>query len=157
MNRRIRPETLPVGALLATYDQPGSYVDCLAASLPRTVSLPQLINAFYGSRAFRLERAMIGVALGRKAGDHEVQRLASAKSDQFSAWSVEARTHDQILLCDFRGATRSWLMVEAEGGGTTIRFGSAVVDAAGPGFRLLLGFHRLYARLLLGSALRALG
>jgi hypothetical protein len=152
---------LPASALLGRYALPGGHVDCYAARLVKAVSLPQLISAFYASRAFRPERWLIGSLLGKSADDHDVARLASGETAVFSAWTVEAREADQILLCDFRGATRSWLMVEAQAdGGTIVRFGSAVVPSARAIdiflMRALMGFHRLYSRILLGSALARL-
>jgi hypothetical protein len=76
---------------------------------------------------------------------------------------VEASAPNQLLLCDFLGNTRSWLMVEPrqDGGVTRLYFGSAVVararDPAGKHrlklrFRALLGFHRRYSRALLSAA-----
>ena len=71
----------------------------------------------------------------------------------------------QLLLGDFSGRTKSWLMaVHVQDGGspcTRLYFGSAVVPArkssggrAGLGFffTALLGFHKLYSRILLRSA-----
>ena len=68
-------------------------------------------------------------------------------------------------MSDFQGRTRSWLMVAgAQSGGldeTRLYFGSAVVPVVsaisgtrtlGVGFRLLLGFHKLYSRALLSAA-----
>ncbi|HET9483682.1 MAG TPA: hypothetical protein VFO79_06985, partial [Xanthomonadales bacterium] len=86
--------------------------------------------------------------------------LASGRADAFAAWSVEGRTDDQLLLCDLHGRTRSWLMSAPLDGGTRLYFGSAVVPVAGrdgratlgTGYRALLGFHRIYSRVLLRSA-----
>jgi hypothetical protein len=80
---------------------------------------------------------------------------------------VEARAPDQVLLCDFMGHTRSWLMVApAEApGGTRLYFGSVVVPErnARTGendmpavHRSLLGFHKLYSRMLLSAGARRL-
>lgn len=146
---------LPPESLLARYDVPGGYVDCLEARVPLRVDLPTLIEAFYNSRAFRFERWLLGFLLGMKAGPPEVRRLAVGEADKFSAWTVEARTSDQIMLCDFQRRTRSWLMVEAQDGRDTIlRFGTAVVRRDVLVFRVLVGFHRLYARCLLAAATR---
>jgi hypothetical protein len=71
-----------------------------------------------------------------------------------------------LLLADFTGATRSWLMSEVvPAGGTRLWFGSAVVPRRhgpggqpqfGAGFHALLGFHRAYSRALLAAAGRRL-
>lgn len=77
--------------------------------------------------------------------------------DSFAAWTVEARARNQVLLRDFTGRTCSWLMVaDADPGpGTRLYFGS-VVFALSPVHAKLLGFHRLYSRLLLRAAARRL-
>ena len=91
----------------------------------------------------------------------------TAWSHDRAAWTVEARGTDQLLLCDFQGRTRSWLMVTPgeHGHSTRLYFGSAVVarvdrrtgrSRMGWGFHALLGFHRLYSRALLRAAQRRL-
>ena len=152
----VRAAPLPPGSLLESYRAAGGYVDCFITEVPRAVSLPQLIEAFYTSRAFRPERWLIGALLGKRADDRDVARLAAGEIERFSAWSVEARREDQILLCDYQSRTRSWLMVQPVPGGTRLHFGSAVVKPGDPIFRALLGFHRFYSRVLLGGALRKL-
>jgi hypothetical protein len=156
MTARVAPAETPSGALLESYRRDGGYVDCFAAEVPRAVSLSQLIEAFYTSRAFRPERWLIGTLLGKRASNADVARLAAGEVKRFSAWSVEARCDDQILLCDYQSRTRSWLMVQPVPGGTRLYFGSAVVKPGDPVFKALLGFHRLYSRLLLKGAVRNL-
>jgi len=157
---KVRAVQLPTGSLLERYRCEGGYVDCFIAEVGQELTLPGLIEAFYTSRAFRPERWLLGTLLRRRADDDDVRRLAAAEVQQFSAWSVEARTTDQILLCDFQGRTRSWLMVAPVAGGTRLHFGSAVVPATSRFdqliFDLLLGFHRWYSRRLLKSAVRNL-
>lgn len=156
----ITERALPPGALLERYRGEGAYVDCLECHFPHPVSLEQLIRAFYSSRVFRPERWAIGVLLGLRATDADVALLAAGRTQRFSAWTVEARTGSQILLCDYQGRTRSWLLVEPTEAGTALRFGTAVVpqtrwvDALL--FKALAGFHRFYARRLLASALAGL-
>jgi hypothetical protein len=74
---------------------------------------------------------------------------------------VEAREENQILMCDFAGSTRSWLMSVPTETGTRLYFGSAVVPhriskngkpSLGFFFTALLGFHKVYSVLLLWSA-----
>ena len=78
---------------------------------------------------------------------------------------MEGREDDQLLLTDFRGQTRSWLMRETGGGAngneTRLYFGSAVTAVRGGdqgddglpvSYRLLMPLHRLYSRALLSSA-----
>lgn len=158
----IAPCALPADALLARYRGSGGFTDCYATDLPRRVSHAEFVEAFYTTALFGLERFVLRVFLGRASSDADAVRLARGESDAFAAWSVEARAPDQLLLADFAGRTRSWLMVAPSGaGGTRLFFGSAVVPRrrSGPrrarmggSFHALLGFHKLYSRLLLGAA-----
>ena len=76
---------------------------------------------------------------------------------------MEGRAPGQLLLADIGGRTRSWLMAAPSEGsaGTRLDFGSAAVPrrsarsgraGLGPLFGALLGFHKLYSRLLLRAA-----
>lgn len=160
MNLGVCEGQLPPGALLDSYRVDGGHVDCYVAEVPRAVDLGQLITAFYTSRVFRPERWLLGLVLGKKANDSDVAELASGQTSCFSAWSVEARREDEILLCDFQSRTRSWLMVRPIAGGTRLHFGSAVVPQKRGADRLvfsaLLGFHRWYSRILLQGAVSKL-
>jgi hypothetical protein len=153
--------TLPPGTLLERYCGKGAYVDCLECQVRHAVNLEQLVVAFYNSRAFRPERWAIGALLGLPATNADVVKLAAGRAQRFSAWTVEARTDNQIMMCDYQGRTRSWLMVEAHGAETTLRFGSAVLAQhrwfERLLFKALTGFHRHYSRRLLESALAGLG
>ena len=123
MNLAVAEAQLAPGALLERYRIDGGHTDCYVAEVPRSVDLGQFITAFYTSRAFRPERWLIGVALGKKADDSDVARLACAQTTRFSAWSVEDRRGDEILLCDFQSRTRSWLKVLPIEGGNRLHFG----------------------------------
>jgi len=102
--------------------------------------------------------------VSKPSSDAQARRLAVGDLDTFAAWDVEARSVNQLLMCDFQGRTRSWLMIApVQSGGSTITrlyFGSAVVPSvnkagrAGLGFafRALLGFHKVYSRVLLSAA-----
>jgi hypothetical protein len=78
---------------------------------------------------------------------------------------VEAREPDQLLVCDYQGKTRSWLMsqatVESGAAVTRLYFGTAIVPVIDKEtgrqrlsffFRALLPFHKFYARALLRAA-----
>ncbi|KPF69954.1 hypothetical protein IP84_03510 [beta proteobacterium AAP99] len=165
---------LPADSLLQPYAQQQAYTDCYGVPAPGAVTLPQLLEAFYTGGVFKLERALIGLLLRRPATDADAQRLARAETQHFSAWRVEERSANQILLCDLAGATRSWLHVgpapagyastSVDASGQWLYFGSAVIptrraDGAvhfGVLFWALLGVHRLYSRVLLAQARRAL-
>lgn len=156
---------LPDGALLGRYAINGGYTDCYATDVSAAVSQAQYVSAFYTTPLFKLERVILKVALSMPSTDSQAEQLAEGAINAFAAWRVEDRTENQLLLTDFRGRTRSWLMVApitVEGGvRTRLYFGSAVVPvknagngkpAMGLGFRLLLGFHKLYSVALLRAA-----
>ena len=158
----VRASALPAVALLAAYLDAGHYTDCYATLVGGATSQAAYLEAFYTSWLFRLERRILALA-SMPSTDHEAAQLAAGTRGHFAAWRVEARTPDQLLLCDALGRTRSWLMCADTGGGTgrTLYFGSAVVPAPGAAPRAkaldfpygaLIGFHRLYSRLLLGAA-----
>jgi len=155
---------LPPAALLNRYAGSGGHTDCYVAELAGAVSHAAFVEAFYTTGVFRLERLVLRFLASRPSTDLEARQLAQGTLASFAAWSVEARTADQLLLSDFTGRTRSWLMVatpRAEAPTTHLYFGSAVVPVRnqasgqvglGFAFRALLGFHRLYSRVLLGAA-----
>ncbi len=151
---------LPPQSLLNDYAQiPENYTDCYCTIVPGDITIERYITAFYNSIGFLPERLLIGWVLGKRANAQSVSKLASDQADEFSAWKVEARSQDQLLLADTSGATRSWLMVELLDSETKLYFGSAVVHRAGVrknprtfGFSALLLFHKAYSRLLLAAA-----
>jgi hypothetical protein len=169
---QVEPCELPQEALLRRYsdshDGVRSYADCFSIQLNQAVSLQQFVHAFYTTPLFRMERTILGM-IGRSSSDEQALSLSQGSADSFAAWSVEARSADQLLMCDFRERTRSWFMVadseRISKPGTQLFFGSAVVPSdrgrarksnMGQGFKLLLGFHRWYSKALLESASAAL-
>jgi len=160
---------LPGNALLDAYRRSGAFTDCYWVAAPYKVSLARYAEAFYTTWLFKLERWIIGWAVNLPSSDVEAKQLATGSLTRFAAWTVEARTETQLLLCDINARTRSWLMVEhVDAGshcGTVLYFGSAVVPIAAaktgerlPGwrFKALLGFHRIYSRALLAAARKRL-
>lgn len=157
----IRRLELPSRALLRQRVREGDYTDCYAAEIRRTVSQAQYVEAFYTTAVFKVERAILRLAVQRPSSDAGAKALAAGTTTAFAAWNVEHRAGDQVLLADFSGRTRSWLMVEPlAGGATRLYFGSAVTQrrgrdgerGMGAAFRALLGFHQLYSRVLLHAA-----
>ncbi|MBI3714616.1 MAG: hypothetical protein HY255_01330 [Betaproteobacteria bacterium] len=155
--------------MLNKYRQEGAYADCYFIDAPRLVSQAEFVEAFYTTPLFKVERLILSLFAGKPCSDLQAKQLACGEIVDFAAWSVEARTANQLLLCDYLGRTRSWLMsVPTEGhGATTTRlyFGSAVVPrrnastgrtSMGVAFHALSGFHRLYSRMLLRAALSRL-
>ncbi|MGA0601505.1 DoxX family protein [Caulobacter sp. KR2-114] len=162
----IEAADLPAGALLGRYAGQGGYADCLVVRVPGHVTQAAFVEAFYTTALFKLERLVLAVLLARPSSDAQARRLAAGQAERFAAWTVEARTADQILLCDFLGASRSWLMsapaaAAGDASATTLRFGTALVPRRGApglglGFRALVPFHRVYAPALLRAAVRRL-
>jgi hypothetical protein len=159
---RIRSSPIPKDSLLARYAGEGGYADCYTAVLERPVTQAEFVEAFYTGGVFKIERLLLRLFLSKPSTDAQVRQLAAGEVDSFSAWQVEGRAPNQLLLCDIQGRTRSWLMVApaAQGSSTQLYFGSAVVPVAdlagkrrmGVAFKALLGFHKLYSRMLLGAA-----
>ncbi|MGH8482587.1 MAG: hypothetical protein ACRES8_09000 [Nevskiaceae bacterium] len=147
---------------MRAYARDGHYTDCWATEIPAAVSHARYVEAFYTTWVFRLERWILAWAIARPSTDEQARQLAAGTLDRFAAWRVEGRADNQLLMRDeFTRRTRSWLMVEPlAAGGTRLYFGSAVVRKAdgrmGGNFSALLGFHRLYSRLLLHAARRRL-
>lgn len=170
MNRgRIEKCPLPANALLGKYARRGCYTDCYTTVVPRTVTHARFVTSFYTTWLFRIERLILKWLVSRPSSDDEARQLAEGHSDTFAAWSVEDRSENQLLLCDLRERTRSWLMVMpiagAPGAATRLYFGSAVVlarssdaEQSSPGllFRALIGFHKLYSVALLRAARSAI-
>jgi hypothetical protein len=156
---------LPANALLRRYLDEGAYADCYRVAVTQSVSQAEFIEAFYTTAVFKLERRLLAWFVARPSTDQQVRDLANERLSSFAAWNVEARVSGQLLMSDMHQRTRSWLMsVPAAGGagsGTLLYFGSAVVPIRdrrsgkarmGFVFRALLGFHKLYSRVLLGAA-----
>jgi hypothetical protein len=156
---------LPGQALLGRYAQRGAYTDCYSADVSRAVSQEEYVEAFYTGAVFKLERLLLAWFASKPSSDAQAKALASGVLNTFAAWRVEARSPDQLLMCDLSGRTRSWLMVAPlhtrDSAGTRLYFGSAVVPVTHKGsgrarrgfpFKALLGFHKLYSRILLHAA-----
>lgn len=160
---------LPDAALLRKYQLDGAYTDCYFVDVARAVSHAEYVEAFYTTAIFKVERKILAMFAARPSTDQQARQLAVGEIQTFAVWSVEARAENQLLLCDFLGRTRSWLMSAAPQGGqpgvTRLYFGSAVVPKKDPAsgqaafgfaFHALKGFHRLYSQALLRSALAGL-
>ena len=155
----------PADSLLAHLAaERSAFADAYTLQLPRTVSLAEFVEAFYTTRLFKLERALITL-FGRPSSDAMARAVARGEGVRLAVWTIEARRPDELLMHEDSGATRSWFRAEAGAAGTTLWFGSAVVPRRRePGgeprmswvFHALLGFHRWYSRALLKAAARRL-
>lgn len=157
----ITATVLPEEALLQRYQRGGAYTDCYCMSVPRHVPMADYISAFYTTPLFKVERKILALAAGKPSTDEAARDLAHGRRASFSAWRVEDRSSNQLLLCDHLGRTRSWLMAEPGASSTRLYFGSAVLPkpaaaggkaSFGLAFHALSGFHRLYTRALMGAA-----
>jgi hypothetical protein len=159
---------LPSDALTATYKEQGAFVDCYSIDIATDISLIKYIQAFYTTSIFKLERSLLSLVTLKRTKDDEAVELSWGRSDNYSIWTVEGRESNQIMLCDFTGNTRSWLMVEKSSGSeisTCLYFGSVVVPKGkvengqasfGVLFHLFGKFHQVYSRALLNAAYRKL-
>jgi hypothetical protein len=154
---------LPDDALLRKYLSEGVYADCWVTDIAGSVSQAAYVEAFYTTAVFKLERLLLSWLVARPSTDGQAAELACGARASFAAWNVEARTPDQLLLSDLRGRTRSWLMSAPASNhrSTHLYFGSAVVPVVdrrsgearmGAAFHALIGFHKLYSRVLLQAA-----
>jgi hypothetical protein len=158
----VTPCPLPDAALLRRYADGPGYADCFVTEMAGTVSQASFVEAFYTTPLFKTERMLLALFAARASTDAQAALLAAGSVASFAAWRVEARNNEQLLLADFTGRTRSWLMTvqRPEQASTFLYFGSAVVPGAGVAgkhrlgfpFDTLLRFHQLYSRLLLQSA-----
>lgn len=158
---------LPAEALLGKYFGDGSHTDCYRTDISIPVTHQQFVHAFYTTPLFKLESFILKWTVSKPSTDVDARQLADGLTETFAAWRVEARTENQLLMCDISGRTRSWLMVvPLETNATRLYFGSAVVPSVdsqtgkstlGFVFHALLGFHSLYSRALLYAARLRLG
>ena len=156
---------IPESAYLQTYFTNNDFTDCYTCTVPIEANLEQFVAAFYTTWLFKLERFILKWAASRPSTDNQAMALAAGDADRFAAWSVEQRGPNQLLMCDFRETTRSWLMAQPGSqemtGHTRLFFGSAVVAQTNPNsgkhemstaFRMLLGLHKTYSVALLKVA-----
>lgn len=163
MSAGVTRQPVPAHALHAGYLRNGAYADCYVIDARGEVTLAQFVAAFYTTWLFKLERWILGWTVRKPSTDEQARQVAAGEISQFAAWSMELRAPDQLLMCDFLNATRSWFMVApgAEPRSTRLYFGSVVTSRVneqtgrrelGRSYRLLMGFHRLYSRALLRAA-----
>ena len=155
--------SLPPDAFLQRYAGNVGYADCFRVDVPGTIGLGRYVEAFYTTRLFKAERAILSLA-GHPSSDAEAALVAQGETSRFAAWHVEARAYDQLLMCDVTARTRSWFrVVSNRDGDTTLYFGSAVTSvetgkagrkSMGLVFNVLMPVHILYSRALLAAAKR---
>ena len=153
---------VPADTFLYSYCANGAYTDCYCTEIPIQITFPEYVFAFYTTPLFKLERWILTWSVSKPSTDMQASELADCQRETFAAWTVENRNEREMLMCDFQGRTRSWLsVIPMEHSRTRFYFGSAVVPmrsattgraSLGFIFQVLLGFHKIYSRLLLYSA-----
>ena len=158
---------VPANTMLDRYSIDGAYVDCYSTEVSGQVSFHEFIFSFYTTFLFKLERTILKWTVSKPSTDALARQLSDGEIETFAAWHVENRSNNEILMCDFSGRTRSWLMTVPVNTASHVRtclyFGSTVMPvknlktgklSLGPVFQALLGFHKIYSILLLYSASR---
>lgn len=161
----IKKQPVPANTMLNKYLVNGAYTDCYVTEISGPVSFPEFVFSFYTTPLFKIERLILKLTVSKPSTDVQTRQLADSEINRFAAWHVENRSENEMLMCDFRGRTRSWLMVApvntAGRSRTRLYFGSVVVPilnsktrkpSLGFGVQALLGFHKVYSVLLLSSA-----
>ena len=164
MSAPISEPPLPDDALLQRFADSGDYTDCFTTRIDVDVSFAGYVEAFYTTGVFKAERFILKWLVSRPSTDAEAKSLSLGEINEFAAWRMLERTDNQLLMMDFRGQTCSWFKLEPDGDGQQLYFGSAVIrnrkTASGRRLggihRALLGFHRLYSRILLRAAVKRL-
>jgi len=128
----VQPCAVPADALLASHALigEGAYTDSVRVEVPGIVSLSDLIEAFYSSRAIQPELFLLGALYRCPASRALAADLAHGRIDALSAWRVGERRPDQILMREILSdKTRLWLMARpgSEARTTELYFGSAVL------------------------------
>lgn len=167
----VKPADLPEDSLLAQYETESTanvaknYCDCYSITINRKIDLQEFVYAFYTSKVFRIELRILSIALGIPATNEHAKQLSLGNTDSFSAWTVETRLSNEILLREPKSRTGSWFMVrqdvESDSGATELFFGSVVFPKKnqkgfGVLFHSLMGFHKYYSCALLYSAKKRL-
>ncbi len=101
----------PANTMLDKYSKNGAYTDCYSTEISMRILFPEFIFAFYTTPLFKLERFILKWTVSKPSTDIQARQLADGVSMEFAAWHVEARSENEILMCDFLRRTRSWLMV----------------------------------------------
>jgi len=153
------PSPIQDATFLGSYAKTGAFTDCYATTVGGSIGLPEFIESFYTTPLFKVERWILARAVRRPSTDAQAHELAHDRTKVFAAWKVEDRSDTQILMQAWQ--TRSWLSVTPaqDKRSTILLFGSAVLPMSPDGkfgfaFHALLGFHRLYSKLLLSAAAR---
>lgn len=149
---------VPDDALMQRYvGQGATYTDCYCVEVPLQVSLSEFVTAFYTTPLFRAERLILSIAMRKRIRDDDIDGMLSGRAEEFAIWRIEARGENELLVCDKRGATRSWFSaVPKPNGATDLYFGSVVVAQPNQPLpkivQVTTTLHVFYAKSLLRTA-----
>ena len=115
----VQPCEIPRSATLRAVQENGAFADCYATDVRGTVSQAEFVEVFYTTTLFKVERKLLAWFAAKPATNSDAARLGNGTATSFSAWTVESRSEDQLLLADFTGRTKSWLMVAHLGNSQT--------------------------------------
>src|SRR5215208_473659 len=119
---------IPANTLLDKYSMDGGYADCYSTEIPGQVSFSEFVYFFYTTYLFKLERLILRWTVSKPSTDPQASQLADGSRTTFAAWHVENRKENELVMCDFQGQTRSWMMVvPVSSVQTRLYFGSAIV------------------------------
>lgn len=140
--------------------------DCFSCTLSKSVTLTSFVYAFYSNWFFKIELNIIGFFARMPSSDQQATELLQGLKNNFSAWELEYRDEQQLVMADKLGATKQWFMVKQINSSQTILyFGSAIMPRVKPDgtqakppviFKLLGGFHQWYSKALLSAAVKKL-
>lgn len=167
---RARVQQIPVPTDSFLHDQVlmrNAYADCFMVRIAGTVTFSAYVEAFYTTPIFKAERLILRLLARQPSTDQQARELAMGTRDTFAVWRVERRSPTELLLVE--GRTCSWFRILPPGSdgehNTVLMFGSAIFAAKkarggkpqlGIWFKLLIGPHLIYSRLLLAAARRRL-
>ena len=153
---------LPEDSLLrASSAQTGGYTDCFEARVllgdAPDRAFERFVFLFFDSWLFRLERIVLRLAGKGPKTLTDPLALARGEVGRFAAWHVEDRGPTELLMAVTNTPILTWLSIAEDGGHARLRFGSAIRPHVGSGrihwgFRVTMGAHRTYSRLLLRAA-----
>ncbi|KAL0486057.1 hypothetical protein AKO1_001727 [Acrasis kona] len=134
--------------------QESEYKDSFAipfAQKDTKVDVLKLVQAFYTSPLFKLERFIIKIIADVKTSDEQIKKSNFNVGDEVLIWKVVNRTQDEVLLHwsykGFEGST--WFKVN----NGELKFGSGLPIKVG---FVSTALHQIYSRLLLFGAKRNL-
>ncbi|MEY3136794.1 MAG: hypothetical protein RL580_526, partial [Pseudomonadota bacterium] len=76
MSRIVNEIPVPADTLLHQLRQAGYFTDCFTTVVPRAVTLPQFVEAFFTTPLFKAERLVLRLLLRQRTTDRQAYELA---------------------------------------------------------------------------------